>query len=199
MTVASYPGRQRNRRLLSATQHGALGLVTLLLAVLAASAGLVTIAVVLVLVCSGFSVSCHRSLRLARRSGVGARSEELVRVELRRLEHEGWRVRHSLRWRGGGDIDHLAVAPGPGGLVFAIETKTRTYRPGDLARIAAVADWQSQRRSGGGRQRAIAILCLAGARRVGRWEDGVAVVSLDRLVALMSRLAGTTPKPLFLR
>lgn len=199
MSVATYPGGQRNRRLVTAAQHGALALVTLLLAVLAASAGLVSIAMVLVLLGGGFSVSCHRSLQLARRNGVGARSEELVRVELRRLEREGWRIRHSLGWRGGGDIDHLAVAPGPGGLVFAIETKTCAYRPQDLVRIAAIADWQSQRRSGGGRHGSIPILCLAGTRRVERWENGVAVVSLDRLVAVMSRLAGTTPKPAFLR
>ena len=76
---------------------------------------------------------------------------------------------------------------------------SRWARPGDLARITAVAHWQAQRRSGGGRQRAVPILCLAGTRRVERWEDGVAVVSLDRLVAVLSRLAGTTPKPAFLR
>ena len=38
---------------------------------------------------------------------------------------EGWRVRHSLRWSGRGDIDSVAIAPG--GVAFAIEVKTSRY------------------------------------------------------------------------
>ena len=199
MALASYPGRQRNRRLVRALQHGTWALVTLVLAGLVASAGLATIALVLLLACGALSASCHHWLGLARRSAVGARSEQYVRETLDRLTQEGWRIRHSLHWLGGGDIDHLATAPGPRGLVFAIETKTRSYGPADLARIAAVARWQAQRRSGWRRSDAVPILCLAGARGIERWEDGVAVVSLDRLLAVMSRVAGTTPKPAFLR
>src|SRR5450755_3238042 len=50
-------------------------------------------------------------LSLARRSGVGARSEEDVQRALARLQVEGWRVRHSLRWQGRGEIDSVAIAP----------------------------------------------------------------------------------------
>src|SRR5437764_1419736 len=80
-------------------------------------------------------------LQLARRSAVGARSEQRVRAALGALERDGWSVRHSLRWPHGGDVDHVAIAPSAVGVAFAIETKTRTYRPGDLARIRAVAGW----------------------------------------------------------
>jgi hypothetical protein len=84
-------------------------------------------------------------------------------------------------------------------VVFAIETKTRTYSSADLARIAAVARWQAERQWRSRRGAAIPVLCLAGTRGIERWEGGVVVVSLDRLLAVMSRLAGTTPKPAFLR
>jgi hypothetical protein len=64
-------------------------------------------------------------MSLAQRSGVGARSEDEVRHALAPLQREGWRLRHSLPWRGRGDIDSLAIAPT--GVAFAIETKTRAY------------------------------------------------------------------------
>jgi len=199
MSSASYPRRQLGRRLVRGLEHAGLALAGLLLAVLAVSAGLSILAALLVLLSLVGAVRSRYWWRLAHRSAVGARSEQQVRAKLGRLEWNGWRIRHSLRWIGGGDIDHLAIAPGPRGLVFAIETKTRTYSPGDLARISSVARWQDQRRVPWRRGGAIPVLCLAGARGIERWEGGVAVVSLDRLLALMSRLAGTTRKPAFLR
>src|SRR5918996_2269287 len=60
--------------------------------------------------------------RRAARYAVGAESERLVAERLRPLEAQDWAVRHSIGWRGRGDIDHLVEAPG--GLRFAIETKT---------------------------------------------------------------------------
>ena len=130
---------------------------------------------------------------------IGARSEQQVRAQLEALEREGWRIRHSLPWQGGGDIDHLAIAPPGVGLAFAIETKTRTYAPGDLARITTIAHWLVRHGSGWCRHGAVPILCLAGARGIERWEAGVVIVSADRLVPVLSRLAGTTAKPAFLR
>jgi hypothetical protein len=138
-------------------------------------------------------------MALARRSAIGARSEDLVRNRLRALEREGWQIHHSLRWTGGGDVDHVAVAPHQVGLAFAVETKTCTYTGHDVARIYEVAAWLVQRRAGWCRHGAIPILCLAGPRGVERWEAGVAVVAVDRLVPLLRRLSGTTAKPGFLR
>ena len=63
--------------------------------------------------------------RLRVRSGVGARSESEVQRALSILQREGWRLRRSLRWRGRGDIDHVAIAPT--GIAFAIEAKTSRY------------------------------------------------------------------------
>jgi Nuclease-related domain len=199
MSSASYPHRQLSRRLLRAGKRALSAVAALTLTVLAVSAGLATLAVVLALVAAACAVRSRHWWRLARRSAVGARSEQQVRTRLDCLVPDGWRIRHSLGWLGGGDVDHLAVAPGPLRLVFAIETKTRSYSSADLARIAAVARWQEQRQAGPSRRHAVPILCLAGRRGIERSESGVAVVSLDRLLPVMSRLAGMTPKPAFLR
>ena len=198
MIPSSYPARQRNRRLARGLQETVIALALLLVAGALAGMGNSTLAVML-LVLSLFSASrCWHSLGLAQRNAVGARSEQRVRAELKALEREGWRIRHSLRWRGGGDIDHEALAPHATGLAFAIETKTRTYRPGDLARIAAVAQWLARRRAGRCRE-AVPVLCLASGPAIEQWERGVLVVSADRLTGVLRRLAGTTQKPGFLR
>lgn len=199
MISASYPARQRNRRLVRCLQEAIAAVVTLLVAAAAASARMTGLGTALSLLSLVFAFAGWRSLRLARRSAIGARSEQRVRRELAGLEVEGWRIRHSLRWRGGGDIDHVAVAPSRVGMLFAIETKTRTYAPGDLARIAAIAHWLGRRQAGWCRRGAVAILCLAGAHGVERWEGEVAIVSADRLTPVLRRIAGTTPKPRFLR
>lgn len=199
MIPASYPARQRNRRLARGLKDAVLALAILLLAGASAGTRIPALAPALLLLSLVIAARCVRSLRLARRSSIGARSEQRVRAQLEALEHEGWRVEHSLRWRGGGDIDHVAIAPGHVRMAFAIETKTRTYTPGDLARIAAIAQWLSGRRPSWCRRGAVAVLCLAGTGGVERWEGGVAVVSSERLAELLRRLAGTTPKPRFLR
>jgi hypothetical protein len=199
MTPVSYPRRQRNRRLARSLEYATVAFVALLLAAAGFSAGLRGIAVPLVVAGAASTLLSRHWLRLARRSNVGARSEQRVRAQLERLAREGWRIRNSLRWQGGGDVDHLAIAPAAVGLAFAIETKTRTYRPHDLARISAVSQWLAQRRSRWCHHGAVPVLCLAGTRGVERWEAGVAVVSVDRLVPVLSRLAGTTPKPRFMR
>ena len=199
MSLTSYPARQRNRRLAQALRHAVLGLVALVAAGAAASTGPPVLAVVLLTVSCCYAVRSRTSVELARRSAIGARSEDRVRAELRALELEGWCIRHSQRWRGGGDIDHLAIAPVSVGLAFPIETKTRSYGPHDLARITTVAQSLARRRAHWCSEGAVPVLCLAGAHRVERWEAGVAVVSADRLTAVLSRLAGATRRPGFLR
>ena len=199
MIPASYPARQRNRRLARGAREGLLAVASFLLAGAAATAGASSVAAALLAVSLAFVIRSRGSLRLARRSSIGARSERRVRAELEVLEREGWRIRHSLPWRGGGDIDHVAIAPHGVRLAFAIETKTRTYTPEDLARIAAIARWLSRRCAGSCRRAAAPIMCLAGIHGIERWEGGVAVVSADHLAPLLRRLAGTTAKPRFLR
>lgn len=193
ISMPSYPRRQRYRRLARALAHGGLALVMLLLAALATLGGLSRGAVVFGALGVGFAMRSRRWARLARRSAIGARSEQLVRARLRALEQEGWSVRHSLAWRGG-DIDHLAIGPSSTRVAFAIETKTRSYWAHDLKRITEAAAWH-----GGRGMESYPVLCLAGLVGVERWEEGVAVLSLERLVPLLRRLAGTTPRPAFLR
>jgi hypothetical protein len=196
MIAPSYPARQRNRRLVRSLQQAIVAVLMFVVAGATVGAGLAVLTTALLVLSLAFAGGCWRSLRLARRSAIGARSERRVRGELEALESEGWRVRHSLPWRGGGDIDHVAIAPGS--VVFAIETKTRAYASRDLARIVAVVGWLMHRRAAWCRQGAIAVMCLAGVRGVEYWEGRVAVVSVDRLVPMLRRLAGTTRKPRFL-
>jgi hypothetical protein len=83
-----------------------------------ASMGATAIAGVLVLLAIVLGLHARHWLVLAGRSRVGARSEDEVQHALARLEAEGWRLRHSLPWRGRGDIDSVAIAPT--GVAFAI-------------------------------------------------------------------------------
>ena len=198
IAAPSYPRRQRYVRLARAVEHGVLAFVTLLIGVATAAAGRAAPAIFFATAGVGFTLRSRRWVRLARRSGVGARSEQRVRRRLRELEREGWTVRHALRWPGSGDVDHIAVAPPCSAIVFAIETKTRSYLLDDLARTAEVAAWLAGTRAARGSQ-AVPVLCLARSGGVERWEGGVAVLSLDRLVAVLRRLAGTTRRPSFLR
>ena len=126
-SMASYPRRQRHRRLRRAAAGAAGTVVAGALAVLAAGLGAVTPAAILLVAALGLVLYTRRWLRLARRSAVGARSEKQVQRALEPLLAEGWRLRHGLSWRGRGDIDHVAIAPT--GLAFAIETKFAARRP----------------------------------------------------------------------
>lgn len=197
MSLVSYPARQRNRRRARALRYAMVAFAALLLAGAAGGAGVVSLAASALVVAVAFGLRARHWLGLARRSAVGARSEQRIRAQLERLEGEGWTVRHSLNWQGGGDIDHVAIAPPAVGLAFAIETKTRTYAPRDLARITAIA--QSLPPGRGVSCGARPILCLAGVSGIERREAGVPIVSADRLVPVLLRLAGTTTKPRFLR
>jgi hypothetical protein len=115
MLRVSYPRRQQCRRIRRAVASGAAGLATGALAVVCAGAGAgagaMAIAGMLLLVTVGLLIDARRWVRLAGRSRTGARSEDEVRRSLSPLEAEGWRLRHSVPYRGRGDIDRVAIAP----------------------------------------------------------------------------------------
>jgi hypothetical protein len=150
----------------------------------------------LVLVMLGLLVEARRWVRLAGRSRVGARSEDEVRRALAPLEAEGWRLRHSLPYRGRSDVDSVAIAPT--GIAFAIEAKTRTFDPGHLVGVREMAAWLYHRRRRWCRRGALPVLCVVRARGVERVQDGVLVVSLDRLVPSLRAAAETSQRPAFL-
>ena len=88
------------------------------MAALAASVGAIPVAGVLVLIMVGLMIDARHWAGLARRSRIGARSEDEVRRALAGLEAEGWRLRYSLPYRGHGDIDSVAITPT--GVAFAV-------------------------------------------------------------------------------
>jgi hypothetical protein len=150
----NYARRQQCRRLSRAGKAALGSAAAMLLGIAVASAGAAALAAVLLLTAVGPGLDARHWLLLARRSQLGARSEDEVQRALAPLWAEGWRLRHSLAWRGPGDIDSVAIAPS--GIAVAIETKTRTYergssrsgtRAGGVA-VAAPAKMGAQRRPG---------------------------------------------------
>jgi len=107
----NYARRQQYRGLSKATTAATAGVGAVVLALAAARAGAVFAAVVLLAVAFGLGLQARHWVSLARRSGVGARSEDEVRRALAPLEADGWRARHSLPWRGRGDIDWRRLHP----------------------------------------------------------------------------------------
>ncbi len=196
MLRLSYPRRQHYRRLRRAAASGTAGLAIGVMEVIAATAGALPVAGVPVLVTSGLVIDARRWLRLARRSRIGARSEDEVRRALAPLEGEGWRLRHSLPYRGRGDIDSVAIAPT--GIVFAIEIKTKMFDARHLATVEDMAAWLYRRRRRWCRRGALPVLCVVRARRMERIEDGVLIVSVDRLVRSLRATAGTAHRPTLL-
>jgi hypothetical protein len=137
----------------------------------------------------GLGLYARHWLTLAKRSHVGACSEDEVRRALSPLQAEGWRLRHSLRWRGGGDIDSLAFAPT--GVAFVVETKTRAYDDRHLARVREQAAWMSRRRRRWCRRGAVPVMCVVRPRGVYRLEQNVLVVSIDRLIPVLRSAAAS--------
>ncbi|MGZ6563288.1 MAG: nuclease-related domain-containing protein [Solirubrobacteraceae bacterium] len=189
----NYARRQQYRRLSKAGTAAMASAGAMLLAVAVASAGAVSAAGVLLVVALGFGLYAHHWLSLAGRSDVGARSEDEVRRALAPLKAEGRRLRHSLVWRGHGDIDSLAIAPT--GVVFVVETKTRAYDDRHLARVCDQAAWLSRRRRRWCRRGAVPMVCLVRARGVQRLEQNVLVVSIDRLIPVLRHGAGGLGRP----
>ena len=140
----NYARRQQYRRLSRAATAAAASGASVLLALAIAGAGAVSAAGVILVLAVGLGLYARHWLLLAERSGVGARSEDEVRRALVPLHAEGWRLHHSLPWRGRGDIDSLAIAPT--GVAFVVETKTRAYDNRHLARVREQAAWLSRRR-----------------------------------------------------
>lgn len=94
--------RQQYRRLSRAAAATMASAAAMMLALAVASAGAVSAAGVLLVLALGFGLYARHWLSLARRSGVGARSEDEVRYALAPLQAEGWRLRHSLPWQAEG-------------------------------------------------------------------------------------------------
>lgn len=183
----SYPRRQQFRRLVRFAETAIVAAGLALGAFATAMDGAWFFAFVL----SGAAVmavgmAC-RWLSLAHRSRIGARSEDAVQRELDVLRAEGWRLRHSLTWRGPGDIDSVAIAPT--GIAIAIETKTRRYDDRHVIRIGEQAVWLHRRRRRWARNGSLGVLCLVQARGVERVERDVLVVSIDRLAHVLRHAA----------
>jgi hypothetical protein len=196
MTRFTFPRRQQLQRLRRA---GGCAFTAIALAggtVVAAVAGQLVFALLLFAAASGCAVRSWSWIRLAGRSRVGARSEEEVQRALAVLEREGWQVRHSLRWAGGGDIDSVAIAPTGVGLV--IETKTSRFDPEHVERTAEMAKWLHACRRSWSPNGARPVLCVVRARQLQHTHPGVLVVSLDQLVMALRIAAGTRLQPLFL-
>jgi hypothetical protein len=187
----NYARRQQYRRLSRAGRAAAGSVVATLLALVFAGAGEAPLAGLLLLTSFGLGLYARHWLSLAGRSRVGARSEDDVQRALAPLRAEGWRLRHSLPWRGRGDIDSVAISPT--GFAVAIETKTRTYDGRHLARVREQAAWLSRRRRRWARNGALGVMCLVRARGVERVEHDVLVVSIDRLAHVLRVAAGTRP------
>jgi hypothetical protein len=187
----NYARRQHYRRLSHAGKAALGSVVVGLVGLAAAIAGAAALGGLLVLTAVGLGFCARHWLSLALRSRVGALSEDAVQRALAPLQAEGWRLRHSLRWRGQGDIDSVAIAPT--GIAIAIETKTRTYDRGHLARVREQVVWLSRRRRRWARNGALGVMCLVRARDVERVEHDVLVVSIDRLTQVLRVAAGIRP------
>ncbi|HEY1516559.1 MAG TPA: nuclease-related domain-containing protein [Solirubrobacteraceae bacterium] len=194
MPVRSFPRRQQYRRLRRAAARCVAGLAACIFAVGAASAGVWAVAGALLLIAVGLFVD--HWVRLAARSRIGAESEEEVRHALADLEQEGWRLRRSLAHGGRGDIDSVAIAPT--GIAFAIEIKTRSFERRHLVAVRAMAVWLYRRRRRWCRRGALPVLCVVRARAVERIDDGVLIVSVERLVRALRAAAGTASRPGFI-
>jgi hypothetical protein len=184
----NYARRQQYRRIWRAGEAALVATVLAALGLGAASIGARLLAAVLLFGAVGVGWYAYHWFSLAGRSGVGARSEDAVQQALAPLQADGWRLRHSMAWRGQGDIDSVAIAPT--GIAVAIETKTRHYDRGHLARVQQQAAWLSHRRRSWARNGALAVMCLVNARGVERVEDDVLVVSIDRLTRVLRVAAG---------
>jgi hypothetical protein len=187
----NYARRQQYRRLSRAGEAAVGAAIVALLGVEAATVGAGFLAVGLLVTATALGLSARHWFSLARRSRVGARSEDAVQWALAPLQAEGWRLRHSLRWQGGGDIDTVAISPT--GMAAAVETKTWSYDLRHLARVREQVTWLSRRRRRWACNGALGVVCIVGARGVERVERDVLVVSIDRLAHVLRVAAGMGP------
>ena len=196
MSRWSFPRRQQYRHLRRAAAAGTAAIAAAAFDLVAADTGQTALAAVLLLITVGLLIDARHWLRRAGRNRVGARSEDAVRRALTTLTAEGWRLRHSLPYRGRGDIDSIAIAPT--GIAFAIETKTRTFDARHLAGVREMAASLYLRRRHWNPRGALPVLVVVRARGLERIQDEVLIVSIDRLVPALRAAAGTSPRPAFL-
>ena len=122
--------RQQYRRVFRAGRLALTGVPAAVLGLYLLAAGAAAPGAALLVLAVMLGLRARHWLSLAARSGVGARSEDEVQRALDPLRREGWRVRHSVPWPGGGDVDSKVVALS--GLVFAVETKAGELPSGPL-------------------------------------------------------------------
>ena len=172
--------RQQYRRIVRAGRLALMSVPAAILGLylLGAGTALPGAAVLVLAIMVGFRA--RHWLSLAARSGIGARSEDEVQRALDPLRREGWRVCHSVSWPGGGDVDSVVVAPG--GVAFAIETKTRAYDERHLRRVQEQGVWLGRRRR---IREGVPVLCIVRAAGIELFESGVLIVSIDRLVDVL--------------
>ena len=186
----SYARRQHHRYFVRSAGHGlAAAAVVVVALTVSCAGGEAPLVLMLLLFAAGLSLAAVRAKRLGERWGVGADSEQAVQLVLDELTGGGWTVRHGVLWQGPGDVDHLVRSPG--GLGFAIETKTLTFSHQHLRRSEATARWAARRfrRYPHG---VIPVLCIVRALRIESRCGEVVVVSLDRLLPALERLAVST-------
>jgi Nuclease-related domain len=189
----SHARRQQYRHLTRSAGYAVAAAAILVVALsVSSSGGEAPIVFMLFLLAAGVSRAARRSKRLAGRWRVGADSEQAVRFALSGLSRRGWMVRNDVLWSGGGDVDHLVRSPN--GLGFAIETKTLTFSQEHVRRTGATARWAAQRRRRYPHG-VIPVLCVVEARDVESRFGDVLVVSLDRLLPVLERLAMSTRHP----
>ena len=181
----NYARRQQYRRFSRGVRWGLTSAAVALVGLFVLRNGFGLVGGVLLALTVVLGLRARHWLSLAEWSRVGARSEDQVRRAPALLQDDGWRLRHALPWRWRGDIDSVAIAPGGVGLV--IETKSRTYDERHLERVLEQARWRRRRRWC--RARALAVLCVVRAAGVERYEGGVLVVSIDRLVPVLRGVA----------
>ena len=186
----NYARRQQYRRLSRAGRLALGGMIAALLGTLLMTTGFALPGGLLLTVAVTVGLRARHWLSLAGRSRVGAASEDEVRRALDPLREHGWRLHHAMRWAGHGDIDSVATAPS--GVGFAIETKTRRYDERQLGRVLEQARWLGRRRRRWCRRGALAVLCVVRAAGLERHEQGVLVVSIDRLVPVLWEVANRT-------
>ena len=184
----NYARRQQYRRLSRAAVAAMASGASVLLALAVAAAGVVSGAGAILVLAVGLGLYARHWLSLAERSRVGARSEDEVRRALAPLRAEGWRLRHSLSWRGRGDIDSVAVSPT--GIAENGRDEDSGVRRSPSRSSACQAAWLSRRRRRWCPGGAVPVVCLVRARGVHRLEQTVLVVSIDRLIPVLGSCAG---------
>ena len=181
--AVNHARRQQYRRLSRAGRLGLSGTATAVLGLFLLSTGAALPGALVLAAAVTLGLRARHWLSLAWRSRVGAGSEEEVRRLLAPLELHGWRLRHGLRWQGGGDIDSVAIAPT--GIGFAIDPKTRTYDERQLRRVLEQAKWLGRRRRRWYRRGALPVLCVVRAAGVEPMSPGCWWVAVDRLVRVL--------------